>query len=175
MSCLKRLFICGSTPQPNNNTEKPEITQIEKKIVVFEPVVCEEKCCDMSVCLSPAPWNHLVVDDSEINRLVMRKYLQRLGETFTEANSGNLALEKVKTDNFNMIWMDVKMPGISGIETSMKLRQNGFTGHIIGLTGQVEQEVVAECKEKGMNQVLAKPIVLKDIDQLIKVYKMKKT
>ena len=63
------------------------------------------------------------------------------------------------------------MPGISGIETTSKLREEKYSGYIIGLTGQVESEVVAECREKGMDRVMAKPILLKDVEQLISVYK----
>jgi CheY-like chemotaxis protein len=167
MNWLKRLFVCGSDKMKVNETKANTAVNIERKVVLLE--VKEEK--KEVVVNNNLKWNHLIVDDSEINRLVMRKYLQKLGETYGEANNGHLAIEKVKNEKYDVVWMDVKMPGISGIETTSLLRKGGYKGYIIGLTGQVEVEVVKDCKNNGMDSVLAKPILLKEIDHTISLYK----
>lgn len=102
---------------------------------------------------------HLIVDDSEINRLVLRKYLTRIGEKYIEVTNGKESLSVINNYPFYIIWMDVRMPVMNGIDTTKKLRELGYNNYIIGITGQVDPETHAECLQAGMSFVIAKPVL----------------
>jgi hypothetical protein len=113
---------------------------------------------------------HLVVDDSETNRLVLRRYLERTGINVTEAIHGQACLDsynKEELNDFDVIWMDLRMPYKDGIETTTELRKKGYIHYIIGLTGHVEQESQDKCIAAGMNRVIAKPIVKDELYGLL--------
>lgn len=147
--------------QQTQNKEKEEEIQYKKgKIIkkkLLEPFELSKK--------------HLIVDDSNTNRLVLAKYLQRIGITVDEANDGFDCVEKCeKIENINdydIIWMDVRMPYKDGYETSKILREMGYKNYIIGLTGHVEQESLNKCISVGMNKVIAKPIMRDELYGLL--------
>ncbi|XWV25127.1 histidine protein kinase SLN1 [Tupanvirus deep ocean] len=102
---------------------------------------------------------HLICDDSSMNRLVLKKYLNLYGCNVDEAENGIDAINKVKENGeYNIIWMDIKMPKMNGHECTKILRHElNYKGVIIGLTGYVDDDSIKKCHEVGMNYVLAKP------------------
>lgn len=114
----------------------------------------------------------LVVDDSSINRVIIKKYLSKFGRIGDEANNGQMALDVIaKNGEYNVIWMDVQMPVMNGIKCTEELRKMNYKGHIIGITGHVDDDSVQECKRVGMNDILAKPIDRKIFEAYIEKYK----
>lgn len=113
--------------------------------------------------------HHLIVDDSDINRIVLRKYLERVGISIIEATNGDecLKISAEQLENVDTIWMDIRMPFKDGLETTTELRQRGYKKYIIGLTGHVESESLAKCHAVGMDKVLAKPVVRKELYGLL--------
>lgn len=109
---------------------------------------------------------HLVVDDNSINRSVIKQYILSIDDTLTvyEAPNGADCIDIVKkNNNFDYIWIDVKMPIMDGIDATTFLRHNGFENNIIGITGMVDNITKNKCKRAGMNDIIAKPV---DIDQI---------
>lgn len=107
--------------------------------------------------------NMLIVDDIEINQIVLRELLKQLGFTNIQlAINGVEAIEKAQANSFDMVWMDIMMPGMSGIEASIELRNQGYIGKIYGLTAMVDNELSESCS-KAMNAVLSKPISLEQL------------
>lgn len=103
---------------------------------------------------------HLICDDSDLNRLVLAKFLERKGYTYDESINGLDAIEQIsKNGEYCVVWMDIMMPRMDGMECTENLRTKyKYNGIIIGLTGYVDQETVNECHKKGMNHVISKPI-----------------
>lgn len=66
----------------------------------------------------------LVVDDNEINRMVFTYLLKETGVQIKEAASGYECLDMIKDEHFDVIFMDHMMPGIDGIETLRKIRED---------------------------------------------------
>ncbi len=107
---------------------------------------------------------HLICDDAFSNRLVLRKYLELYECEVDEAENGQDAIDLVKKgNNYNIIWMDIKMPVLDGFEATDKLRKSHYKGTIIGLTGYVDDSTVRKCFEVGMNQIVSKPFDTKVI------------
>lgn len=109
-----------------------------------------------------APMNILVVEDNEMNQKVLSAFLERDHHILKIAESGEEALEMLKTKSIDLILMDINMSGISGIETTQKIRASDnetlATTPIIALTGNVMPEDINSFYDVGMNGFIAKPI-----------------
>ena len=101
----------------------------------------------------------LVVDDHPINRVVASNLLVRLlGFTVETADSGAAAIEAVAAQTFDVVFMDVQMPEMDGLETTRRLRAGGFTALIVALTANAFAEDREQALESGMDDHISKPI-----------------
>lgn len=103
----------------------------------------------------------LAVDDHEINRRTLALVLQPLGVDLSTASDGLLALELMERQAFDVVLMDVNMPGIDGNETTRRLRASGGINAevpVIGFSAGTEADQVAACHAAGMTDWLAKPL-----------------
>eukprot|EP01029_Cantina_marsupialis_P002233 TRINITY_DN1202_c0_g1_i7.p1 TRINITY_DN1202_c0_g1~~TRINITY_DN1202_c0_g1_i7.p1 ORF type:complete len:449 (-),score=122.81 TRINITY_DN1202_c0_g1_i7:1891-3108(-) len=101
----------------------------------------------------------LVVDDSPVNRLILRRCLSRAGATIIEAGDGKVAIEAWKsTEKVDMIWMDVVMPSMNGLDATKELRSAGCNCAIIACTGNVQEQDHRKCISAGMNRLEGKPL-----------------
>ncbi len=102
----------------------------------------------------------LIVDDVEMNREIASSFLESAGHTVLCVNDGEAAVSAAASQDLDVILMDVRMPGIGGLEATRRIRslppQRGFVP-IIGLTAQAFAEQIAECRAAGMNSHLGKP------------------
>ena len=115
----------------------------------------------------------LLVDDNNINRRVMSELLKGMFLEVTEAKDGFEAIELVKQENFNMIFMDILMPGLDGYETSKRIRElDGVRGSIpiIAVTANDAESTKEKIVEYGMNGVLPKPLRKEDLENLLNEY-----
>ena len=105
----------------------------------------------------------LVVEDIEINRMVAKKLLQSIGVNQIEmAVNGNSGVSKATQDTYDIIFMDLQMPDISGFEASKQITEF-YQGHsekpiIIALTANAMRNSMDECYEVGMSDYLLKPV-----------------
>ncbi|MGR3463502.1 ATP-binding protein [Limimaricola sp.] len=111
----------------------------------------------------------LVVEDSPINRLVLRGMLERLGHHVTEAEHGEAALAMLGR-GFDLVLMDFEMPVLGGLETTQRIRRldaplRGL--QVIGLTAHASAETCALGAEAGMDRVLSKPLRLTTLADLL--------
>jgi len=103
----------------------------------------------------------LAVDDHEINRRTLSLVLQPLGVELSTASDGTLALDLLARQAFDVVLMDVNMPGIDGNETTRRLRASGGPNAqvpVIGFSAGTEASQVAACRAAGMTDWLAKPL-----------------
>jgi len=113
----------------------------------------------------------LVTDDNDLNRLVASILLLDFGATVMVAENGEIALEMIARENFDVILMDIQMPVMNGYETTKKIRKLGNTIPIIALTASAIKGEREKCIAAGMNDYITKPIneeeFLKTIDKWI--------
>jgi len=101
----------------------------------------------------------LVVDDNEMNRLVAATVLNQFGVLVTEADNGETAIKELRQNTFDLVLMDIKMPGMNGYETTKIIRNElKLITPIIAFTANVVKGEIEKCLEAGMNDYLAKPI-----------------
>jgi CheY-like chemotaxis protein/nitrogen-specific signal transduction histidine kinase len=112
----------------------------------------------------------LVVDDNQLNRMVAEGLLRRYGADVHTASGGAEAIEMVKKQHYDIVFMDHMMPGMDGIETTLKIRSLGgsFTRlTIIALTANALAGVRDTFLREGMDDYLSKPIMVKDLKSIL--------
>ncbi len=108
----------------------------------------------------------LVVDDNRINQIVTKKILENHGMHCDIAENGDVAIEKLKKDTFDLVLMDINMPGKDGIETTKEIRKFNKLVPILALTAIEVEEMRNKIKDSGMNDIIVKPY---DTDKFLKV------
>lgn len=109
----------------------------------------------------------LIVDDQEGIRRLLAEACSLLGyEVFTAA-SGQEALETVKKNNFQVALVDMKMPGMNGLETMKQLLETVKDLKGIVMTGYGEIDLVADVNKLGIAALLQKPFNLEEIQELL--------
>jgi signal transduction histidine kinase/CheY-like chemotaxis protein/HPt (histidine-containing phosphotransfer) domain-containing protein len=107
--------------------------------------------------------NILIADDEEYNRFLIKSILQKWGIRFKEVQSGNEAVAEIKHEHFDIILMDLNMPGINGIEAAKTITANNSKVAIIATTAVNEQSDKQACIVAGMKGYLLKPFTEKDL------------
>ena len=111
-----------------------------------------------------APPRILIVDDDAAQRSLLDSFLKGQGfETFT-ADSGEAALEQLRQRSFSMMISDVRMPGLSGLETLRRARQDFATLPVLLVTAYADIRDAVGAMRDGAVNYLSKPI---DLDELL--------
>lgn len=108
----------------------------------------------------------LLVDDDAINRFAARTLLEQAGQKIIEAENGKIAIEKMQTQFFDVILMDIHMPVMDGVTATREIREGttqSKNSPIIGLTASVMKDEKERYLSAGMNAVVAKPMVIKKL------------
>ena len=117
----------------------------------------------------------LVAEDNDINRFIMEKMLMKLGIKSTFTINGNDTLNRFSNARFDMVLMDIEMPGMNGYQTTIAIRENlkNTTTPIIAMTGHVMKEVIEKCFHCGMNDYIAKPFTEEALKLILTKWKQK--
>lgn len=108
----------------------------------------------------------LVAEDNETNRQVIQRMLNELGHRIVFASNGDEALDHLAESRFDIVFMDVNMPVLDGLEATKLLRAGEAGGPqtpVVALTADVTPEGRKACLEAGMNAVVYKPVHMSDI------------
>jgi diguanylate cyclase (GGDEF)-like protein len=102
----------------------------------------------------------LIVDDVADNRSILTRRFERRGFDVTEAESGLAAIGLIENGSFDLVLLDIMMPGIDGIETLRRIRnqKSGSTLPVIMVTAKAESGSVVEALELGANDYVTKPV-----------------
>ncbi|KAF2853552.1 osmolarity two-component system protein sln1 [Plenodomus tracheiphilus IPT5] len=118
----------------------------------------------------------LVAEDNKTNQEVVLRML-KLEDVYdvTVAKDGQEALDKVRESMerqcpYNLIFMDVQMPNLDGLQSTRLIRQSGFSAPIVALTAYAEESNVKECLDSGMDFFLSKPIRRPALKHVLKTY-----
>ena len=112
----------------------------------------------------------LVVDDSEVNRQVTAAYLQAAGHYVAEAGDGGEAVGLVGVQDFDVVLMDMRMPGMDGLEAARRIRALGEPRSrvpIVAVTANALDHHAEECRRAGMSEHLAKPFTQAELSAVL--------
>jgi two-component system, cell cycle response regulator DivK len=106
----------------------------------------------------------LIVDDSEDNRDALSRRLQKRGFDITCARDGNEGVVRAKSDNPDMILMDMNMPELDGWDATRLIREQGIDVPVIALTAHAMQGDRERAIEAGCTDYHTKPV---ELDKLL--------
>ena len=146
-------------------------------ILPFEEPVAQETQPSCVVADPPADPDMisarvLIVEDNVINQKVAARLLEKQGHSVAIASSGIDAVSQVSASCFDLILMDVHMPGMDGLDATRKIRcleqaQGRYTP-IYAMTAATEARDREDCLSAGMDGFLTKPIRLADVEAVIR-------
>jgi CheY-like chemotaxis protein len=114
-----------------------------------------------------ATWHVLVVEDVPSQQKLLVKVLSKLGHTVATADSGRDAIDLVEREPFDIVLMDVQMPGMSGLEAIRAIRARELSTEfhlpIIAVTAHVLNGDAEQCYAAGADAFVPKPINLVDL------------
>ncbi|MEG2418587.1 MAG: ATP-binding protein, partial [Eubacterium sp.] len=117
-------------------------------------------------------FNVLIVDDNATNRMVAKELMRPYHLSVALASSGAEAVERVKAEHFDLVFLDYRMPKMDGVETLRAIRQieGCSVTPVVALTANGGPGVKAGFLRKGFQDYLPKPIDVYDLDRIMNVY-----
>jgi CheY-like chemotaxis protein len=110
----------------------------------------------------------LVAEDNAINQKLVGRMLQHLGYTYTLVGDGQAVLDALAHRHYDLVLMDIQMPGMDGMETTRHLRQHlQLAIPIVAMTAHVLPGFEAACRAAGMTAYLPKPIRLEGLSAML--------
>lgn len=108
----------------------------------------------------------LVVDDLYANIILVTRFLEHYQITSEYVESGKEAVEKVIKHDYDLIFMDVHMPEMDGLEATRQIRSLGIDTPIIGFSADITPSAVAEAAENGMDDYAVKPFTKEKMEEI---------
>jgi PAS domain S-box-containing protein len=128
-----------------------------------EAVVAKDRRAALDRWVASRPLKILVAEDTIVNQLIIRAILSKLGHSIEIAEDGKCAIELLKSGDFDVILMDVRMPVMDGLEATASIRAMDDAKSnipIIALTADISAGNITEYMSVGMDDVCTKPIEL---------------
>ncbi len=114
----------------------------------------------------------LVAEDHPVNRKLIVAFLKKMGAKILEADDGLKAVELAKENpKIDIVFMDLQMPEMNGLDATKALRQNGYNGVIVACTANHTDEDYKTYSAAGMNDLLGKPYKSDDLREIILKWK----
>lgn len=120
--------------------------------------------------LSQHSLNILLVEDNRVNQIVAEKMLQKCGHSVVIVENGQEALNAVKQTSYDLIFMDMQMPVMDGLEATRRIRETGYKQPIIAMTANASENDRSVCLAVGMNDFISKPVSIELITGCLQKY-----
>ena len=144
------------------NLATPKAPARERPTFVLDPPTKAERA-----------YRILVVEDNQVNQKFMDILLKRMGYHTSFCENGLLAVQRVQTDPFDLVLMDLHMPVMNGVEATRAIRALNHPASkfpIIALTADVMSEAHDQAMDAGVNQFVTKPVHLSRLQEAIQVH-----
>jgi CheY-like chemotaxis protein len=163
---LPRGLFAAHAAKPIRRTQLQEMLQA----ALQAPHSVDDETLADGAALTPARnLRILVVEDNPINALVVRSMLERCGQTSDLAGNGIEAIDAVRRQPYDLIFMDMLMPDMDGLQAARAIRSLNLTPqpYIAALTANVMAEDQEACIAAGMNEFLGKPVKLPALQECV--------
>ena len=112
----------------------------------------------------------LVAEDHEVNRELARVLLERCGCEVVTTVDGAEALQAATASVFDLIFLDLQMPNLNGLEAARRMRSQGVRAPLVAMSASVLSQEREQCRKAGMNDFLPKPFRKSDVQELLARY-----
>ncbi|WP_375753997.1 response regulator [Vibrio sp. HN007] len=142
------------------------------KVHLNIPQGVEALCADgaMESDTSDIEWSKLkilVVDDASLNQVIVKEMLGKIGVAPDTCWNGIEAIHAVNSSDYDLVFMDCRMPEMDGFQATRELREQGHEIPIVALTAATTLEEREKCIESGMSDILVKPYTADELKQTI--------
>ncbi|MEZ9478687.1 response regulator [Vibrio splendidus] len=166
-----------SLTKPASSAEAtPTVSVKTRKVDKQDPIQAESKPVAVAGEFSGTV---LVVEDSRVNQQVAKMMLKKLGFEVDIADNGEIGVDKFKSNEYEMIFMDCQMPVLDGFEATKQIRalEEGSSKHIpiVALTANVVQRDKHLCFDVGMDEFLPKPVNQGKLREIVENFLSKET
>ncbi|MEI6397378.1 MAG: response regulator [Pseudomonadota bacterium] len=100
----------------------------------------------------------LVTDDTADILILFTILLNSAGAKVDVASSGHEAVDRAMASGYDIVLMDLRMPGMTGHEATMKLRNNGYSNPVIAITAHLDEREINECRNSGFSDCIEKSV-----------------
>lgn len=133
----------------------------DERAFIAKPFSLENVMTVLSACLKSKLYRRiLVVDDQDMLREMLRDFLSGEGYEITEARNGKECIERAKENDFDAIFMDVRMPEMDGLEALKSLRDHGVESPVFLMSGFGDVTCLEDALGRGAQNFLPKPFTL---------------
>lgn len=155
--------------EPENKKMLPSILLRSKNEYKAEEEIKHFKERFQSDNIDKKTINILIVDDNEINRIIAKELIEKNGWNCDVAENGKKAIHKLKNNKFDLIFMDISMPGMDGIETSKVIKKEERWNNIpiVIITAYNLAQKKKNVLETGVDDVLSKPIKEEELNYMV--------
>jgi CheY-like chemotaxis protein len=130
------------------------------------------------ISIPPLPTAHgdtiLIVEDNQVNAMILSAMLRKQGHEPLLATDGHEGIRLSEAHRPRLILMDLQMPSLDGVSAAREIRRRqgagGYAPFLVAVTASVTGNVRATCQEAGFVSVLAKPIMLNDLCEIVERY-----
>ena len=112
----------------------------------------------------------LIVDDQTGIRRTMTGIIEELGFQVMEAEDGYHAIDRVKNTRFDLVFLDIKMPGINGVQTFREIKKISPGSAVVMMTGFSVEDLVREALKEGARTVIYKPFQVEKVLSLVRSF-----
>jgi CheY-like chemotaxis protein len=116
----------------------------------------------------------LLAEDNPVNQLLITRLLEKRGHSVVVAANGREALAALEEESYDLVFMDIQMPDMDGIEATAAIREkennSGKHQPVIALTAHAMKGDQERCLEAGMDDYLSKPIRPQELDDILEKY-----
>jgi CheY-like chemotaxis protein len=111
--------------------------------------------------------NLLLVEDNLVNQKVAVAMLKKMGHQIKVADNGQIALDLLSEEVFDLILMDMQMPVLDGVAATRQAREWGVKTPILAMTANAMPEDKELCRQVGMNGFISKPVKMEELNREI--------
>ena len=111
--------------------------------------------------------NVLIVDDDVTVRSILQQMVQRQGFTVFTASSGEMALDEIRQQHFDLVFLDLRLPGLSGIGVMKEIKDKAHDTIVVVVTGYADDPAALEAMSYGPLLLVRKPFREKDIIEVL--------
>ncbi len=137
----------------------------ERASITVDLELADQEIPNLTMIAEEYPLKIMIVEDNEINLQFMKMLMNQMGYSIRSAPNGLNAVQQFEEERFDLIFMDIQMPGMNGLEATKVIRGQvyGSHPHIVGLSANVFQSDIDQALGAGMSSYLTKPVKISDI------------
>jgi signal transduction histidine kinase/ActR/RegA family two-component response regulator len=167
--CKKLVEMMGGKLWVESKEAEGSVFSFSLPLTIADHVKKDTPVIDTQIDFVKKPLSILLVEDNKMNQLVAGRIFEKIGYKIDFADNGQIAVDKVDEKNYDLIFMDIQMPVMDGLQATRliieKFGEN--TPPIIAMTANVLSENETECREVGMKDFLSKPFTIDRLQSII--------